>query len=95
MAFQKSVEDFASYYLSRRLVLEHSYNAMDLSCKYLLEELAVICCLAKASPCTFVYPGSLTILKEIAEGKHPYLPEGLLQIDYVKLQLKRRNWVAG
>lgn len=94
--FKKSVDDFAAYYLSRVPGREHSEAAVDLSGTYLLEELAVICCLAQASsPCTFVYPGSLTILQEIADGKHPYLPPSLLQIDYVKLQLKRRNWFHG
>jgi tRNA-dependent cyclodipeptide synthase len=93
--FKKSVDDFASYYLSRNPDREHSDTAVDLSSTYLLEELAVICCLAQASPCTFVYPGSLTILQEIADGKHPYLPPGLLEIDYVELQLKRRNWFHG
>jgi tRNA-dependent cyclodipeptide synthase len=88
--FQKSVDDFASYYLSRSPVREHSDNAVELSRMYLLEELAVICCLAQDSPCTFVHPKSLTILAEIAEGKHPYLPPALQQIDYVELKLKRR-----
>jgi tRNA-dependent cyclodipeptide synthase len=88
--FQKSVDDFASYYLSRSPVREHSDAAAELSRTYLLEELAVICCLAEDSPCTFVHPKSLTILAEIAEGKHPYLPPALQQIDYVELKLKRR-----
>lgn len=87
---QKSVDDFASYYLSRSPVREHSNKAVELSRMYLLEELAVICCLAQDSPCTFVHPKSLTILEEIAEGKHPYLPPALQQIDYVELKLKRR-----
>jgi tRNA-dependent cyclodipeptide synthase len=94
-ALRKSVEDFASIYLGRTPDRKHSGNAVDLSSTYLLEELAVICCLAQTSPCAFVYPGSLTILQEIAEGKHPYLPSGLRHIDYVALQLKRRNWFHG
>jgi tRNA-dependent cyclodipeptide synthase len=93
--FKKSVDDFASYYLSRNPGRVHSDAAVDLSSTYLLEELAVICCLAQASPCTFVYPGSLAILQEIADGMHPYLPPSLLQIDSVRLQLKRRNWFHG
>jgi tRNA-dependent cyclodipeptide synthase len=90
--FRKSVEAFASYFLSRKpSTRAHSERHVSLSCQYLLEELAVICCLAQGSPCTFVYPGSLTILQEIAEGKHPSVPPGLQQIDYVKLDLKRRR----
>jgi tRNA-dependent cyclodipeptide synthase len=88
--FKQSVDNFASYYLSRSPGREHSDNAVELSRTYLLEELAVICCLAEDSPCTFVHPKSLTILAEIAEGKHPYLPPALQQIDYVELKLKRR-----
>ena len=85
-----SADGLHSYYLSRSPVREHSNKAVELSRMYLLEELAVICCLAQDSPCTFVHPKSLTILEEIAEGKHPYLPPALQQIDYVELKLKRR-----
>lgn len=89
--FKNSVEAFSSEFLSRKPHrLEHSQKHVELSCRYLLEELAVICCLAQDSPCTFVYPGSLTILEEIAGGKHPFVPAPLLDIDYVELKLKSR-----
>jgi tRNA-dependent cyclodipeptide synthase len=88
--FQNSVEVFSVEFLRRKTYRQHSDKHLELSCQYLLEELAVICCLAQASPCTFVYPGSLTILEEIAGGKHPSVPACLLQIDYVELKLKGR-----
>lgn len=93
--FQNSVEAFASAFLSRKSSRqERSKQHVELSCQYLLEELAVICCLAQASPCAFIYPGSLTILEEIADGQHPSVPACLLQIDYVKLDLKGRRFLA-
>src|SRR5262249_42973578 len=69
-----SADGLHSYYLSRSPVREHSNKAVELSRMYLLEELAVICCLAQDSPCTFVHPKSLTILEEIAEGNIPISP---------------------
>jgi len=88
--FQNSFRAFSSEFLRRKPQRqEHSDNHVEMSCRYLLEELAVICCLSQDSPCTFVYPGSLTILAEIAEGKHPRVPECLQHLDYVELKLKR------
>jgi tRNA-dependent cyclodipeptide synthase len=87
--FRNSVEAFSFEFLKRKPYRHASSEKhLQLSSQYLLEELAVICCLAQASPCTFVYPGSLTILQEIADGKHPSVPASLLQIDYVELNLK-------
>jgi tRNA-dependent cyclodipeptide synthase len=88
--FQNSFKTFAFEFLRRKpRRQEHAHNHVEMSCRYLLEELAVICCLSQDSPCTFVYPGSLTILAEIAEGKHPCVPECLRNIDYIELKLKR------
>jgi len=90
--FQNSIEAFSHEFLRRKPQRkEHSDTHMEMSCKYLLEELAVICCLAQDVPCTFVYPGSLTILQEIAAGRHPNVPACLLQIDYIELKLKCRQ----
>lgn len=87
---QNSFKTFSSEFLRRKPQRqEHAANHMEMSCRYLLEELAVISCLSEDSPCTFVYPGSLTILAEIAEGQHPCVPECLRSIDYVELKLKR------
>jgi tRNA-dependent cyclodipeptide synthase len=93
--FQYSVEAFASAFLSRKPSRqEHSKINIELSCRYILEELAVIGCLAQSSPCAFVYPGSLTLMKEIAEGLHPSVSACLQQIDYVELHLKRRPFLS-
>lgn len=90
--FQESCRAFARDFLRRKPEREASSEKhVDLSSRYLLEELAVISCLAQEGPCTFVYPGSLTILEEIADGKHPGVPAPLLTIDYVELKLKHRD----
>ena len=91
-AFQESCRVFAREFLQRRPQREDTISRhTDLSIRYLLEELAVISCLAQEGPCTFVYPGSLTILEEIAEGKHPGVPAPLRTIDYIQLKLKHRD----
>lgn len=93
--FQNSFRAFSTEFLRRKPQRkERPGNHVEMSCRYLLEELAVICCLAHDHPCTFVYPGSLTILQEIAEGKHPGVPACLMQIDYVELKLKSRDKVS-
>jgi tRNA-dependent cyclodipeptide synthase len=90
--FQDSCSAFAHQFLQRKPQRqENSGKHVEMSCRYLLEELAVICCLARDFPCSFVYPGSLTILEEIAQGKHAGVPECLLNIDYVELKLKSRH----
>jgi len=90
--FQNSFRAFSAEFLRRKPQRqEYPESHVEMSCRYLLEELAVICCLAQDRSCTFVYPGSLTILEEIAEGKHPYVPKCLMQIDYVELKLKSRQ----
>ena len=90
--FQHSCRAFADQFLQRKP--QRRVNAdrhLEMSCRYLLEELAVICCLAHDSPCSFIYPGSLSILDEIAHGKHQGVPLCLLNIDYVELKLKHRH----
>jgi tRNA-dependent cyclodipeptide synthase len=90
--FQESCRAFAREFLRRRPEREATREKnIDLSSRYLLEELAVISCLAQEGSCTFVYPGSLTILEEIADGKHPGVPEPLRTIDYIELKLKHRD----
>ena len=88
--FRDSFHEFADLFVARRPVLpEHRGRLAAMSRQYLLEELAVFACLARDSPRTFIYPGSLTILDEIASGKHPDVPAGLLEMDYVELKIKR------
>jgi tRNA-dependent cyclodipeptide synthase len=89
--FRQSFFAFSRAFLERRpqrQAAEHHH--VEMSCRYLLEELAILCCLSQDYPWTFVYPGSLTILEEIAQGKHTGVPAGLLQMEYVELKLKRR-----
>jgi tRNA-dependent cyclodipeptide synthase len=89
--FRDSCSAFARQFLQRKPQRQKNAKHVEMSCRYLLEELAVICCLAHDSPCSFIYPGSLSILEEIADGKHPEVPRSLLNIDYVKLKLKTRH----
>ena len=95
-AFQDSCRAFAYDFLKRKpRRQQNNAKHIEMSCRYVLEELAVISCLTQGFPCSFVYPGSLTILEEIARGKHPWVPECLLTIDYVELKLKSRHKLEG
>ncbi|WP_179073052.1 tRNA-dependent cyclodipeptide synthase [Nostoc sp. C057] len=65
---------------------------VELSSRYLLEELAVFTCLIKYDlSIMMIYPGSLLkIFEEIAEGHYPGVPDSLKKIVHVSLHLKRR-----
>jgi tRNA-dependent cyclodipeptide synthase len=90
--FREGCNAFAREFLRRKPQRqESSAKHIDMSSRYLLEELAVISCLAEDGPCSFVYPGSLTVLEEIAEGKHPGVPAPLHAVDYIELKLKHRE----
>ncbi|MBD2678593.1 MULTISPECIES: tRNA-dependent cyclodipeptide synthase [Nostoc] len=75
--FEKNTENFDSY--------------IELSSRYLLEELAIFACLVKDDLSIMIYPGSLLkILEEIAEGHYSDVPDSLKKIVHVSLHLKRR-----
>ncbi|BAZ53967.1 hypothetical protein NIES4103_66510 [Nostoc sp. NIES-4103] len=90
--FANSVNSFARKFIERRFSAsnEEFNHYIEMSCTYILEELAIFACLAESSLSAMVYPGSLYIFEEIAEGQHPSLPESLQKIIYVALSLKRR-----
>ncbi|MBC1237261.1 tRNA-dependent cyclodipeptide synthase [Nostoc sp. 2RC] len=64
---------------------------VELSSKYLLEELALFTCLIKYDLSIMIYPGSLLkIFEEIAEGHYAGVPDSLKKIVHVSLHLKSR-----
>ena len=92
--FETTVRSFAQAYLSRGDKVEEDrtdeLSRMEhLSASYLLEESAIFACLAKKGWSVMVYPGSIKALEEIADGKHPEVPEPLRQMAWVSLHLKK------
>jgi tRNA-dependent cyclodipeptide synthase len=63
---------------------------VEMSCKYLFEEIAITACLVKYGLSIMVYPGSLGIFGEIALGHYPGIPDCLQNIIYVYLRLRGR-----
>ncbi|MBD2525812.1 tRNA-dependent cyclodipeptide synthase [Nostoc sp. FACHB-133] len=63
---------------------------VEMSSRYLLEEIAIAACLVKYDLSIMIYPGSLGIFKEIALGHYPGIPDCLQNIIYVYLRLKGR-----
>jgi tRNA-dependent cyclodipeptide synthase len=63
---------------------------VEMSCRYLLEEIAITACLVKYGLSIMVYPGSLGIFKELTLGHYPGIPDCLQNIIYVYLRLKGR-----
>ncbi|MDO9105560.1 MAG: tRNA-dependent cyclodipeptide synthase [Methylovulum sp.] len=62
----------------------------QLSCLYLLEEVAITAMLIQQGVFVFVYPGTLTIMQELSLGEHPGAPEEFKQLVSVNLRQKRR-----
>jgi tRNA-dependent cyclodipeptide synthase len=63
--------------------------------EYLLEEMALVACLVADGWPMMVYPGSIDSFVEIAEGRHPALPEALQAFQFVSLHLKKRGQEHG
>ncbi|HEY9800179.1 MAG TPA: tRNA-dependent cyclodipeptide synthase [Leptolyngbyaceae cyanobacterium] len=61
---------------------------VELSCRYLLEEMAHFACLVNYGLSIMVYPGSLGIFKELTIGDYTGIPDCLQNIIYVYLRLK-------
>ena len=56
------------------------------STEYLLDELALFCCLSKMNKKVFLYPGTMEIFHEMSNGEHPGIPNELKEI--ISVQLK-------
>ena len=99
-ALQTMVNAFAQTYLKRSEQTESGQVELrlqqqtHLAITYLLEELALFTCLAKAGWPVFVYPGSIKTFEEIAAGKHPDVPLPLKQAIWISLRLKRKAIAA-
>lgn len=91
-AFRASAQAFADIFVGKRLQQdpEHFRYYVDMSCTYLLEELAIFAYLADRGASAFVYPGALTLLQEITEGRHLSAPDALKNLTSISLDLKRR-----
>lgn len=90
--FKASVMLFAREFVSNRFQQEPERLAycIQLSCNYLLEEVAITALLLHQRVFVFVYPGALTIMQELSQGLHPDAPEEFKQLVSVNLRLKRR-----
>lgn len=90
--FKNSVGKFADMFLEhrpqQRFELIHYHR--QLSTNYFLEEAACFAVLAKKGIHLFVYPGSLTVLQELCQGKFPEAPNELKNMVSVSLHQKRR-----
>ncbi len=66
-------------------------EAINLSCKYILEEVAVFSSLSEQGWTVELYPGSeLRVLVEVANGKYPSVPKGLKTRVNVELKIHRQ-----
>lgn len=94
-AFQQLVHDFGDKYLERTAhsIGEARLNEhwQRLAREYLIEEIALLACLAKDGWTTLVYPGSIDSIIEIAEGRYPALPTPLKDLGFVALWLDSKS----
>jgi tRNA-dependent cyclodipeptide synthase len=85
---QKDARSFVTRQAKRdRLAIQPS-KAVELSCQYLLEEVAVFSALAEQGWQVELYPGpELRVLVEVAKGKYYTIPEGLKKRISVELEV--------
>ncbi len=72
------------------MTTEPSDYHIQLSSYYLLEEAACFALLVKRGFQVFIYPGTLTIFQELAEGRFPDAPDELKQLITVNIRQNRR-----
>ncbi|HKX31515.1 MAG TPA: tRNA-dependent cyclodipeptide synthase [Blastocatellia bacterium] len=93
--FASSIKSTAASFIDRRFKNQTEFcvdrsEMMNLSCLYLIEEIALFSCLVKMGWGIDVYPGEeLPVLIEIAEGKYPDVPAELRSRVNIALKLKR------
>jgi tRNA-dependent cyclodipeptide synthase len=95
-SLRRLVDTFSADYLARtaRSIASGpgwSEHWKQLGREYLLEEMALVTCLVADGWPMMVYPGSIDSFVEIAEGRHPALPEALQAFQFVALHLKKRG----
>jgi tRNA-dependent cyclodipeptide synthase len=96
-AFRASVQRDAWSYIKRQKKTDHALAvseeiAIELSCSYLLEEIAVFSSLSEQGWKVELYPGpELKVLEEIAKGIYQGIPEGLKDRINVELKNSKRS----
>lgn len=90
--FHASVMQFAREFVGNRHQddAEHLEYCRQLSCQYLLEEVAITALLIQQGVSIFVYPGTLTIMQELSLGQHPGAPKEFGRMISINLRIKRR-----
>ena len=91
--FANSVKSCAKYFALRHLEQndENFDYYVEMSCTYLLEEVALTACIVQDDLSIMIYPGTLApIFGEITEGYHPDVPDCLQKMICVSLRLKKR-----
>jgi tRNA-dependent cyclodipeptide synthase len=95
LAYRESVEEFAQIYLGwgdKQADTSDEDIRMaqkQLAINYLLEESALFGCLSQEGWLMFVYPGSIKTFQDIAEGKHPEVPQCLRKLSFLALRLNK------
>lgn len=93
IAFAESIRRSANSFVDRRRMELRAQSVtrkrmIDLSCHYIIEEMAVFSCLVKFGWNVEVYPGTeLPVLLDIARGKYDGIPEPLKHRINIELKI--------
>jgi tRNA-dependent cyclodipeptide synthase len=96
-AFRRTVHAFGDEYLARTWrglgqgEASPSERLQQIAREYLLEEIALLSCLAADGWPVMVYPGSIDSIVEIAEGRYPSLPAPLQALGFISLWLDAKS----
>lgn len=90
--FAQSIKKFANAFVGYEMTIapDKYEKFINMSCQYLLEELAIFACLVKKGIPVMIYPGSINTLVEIANGEHSDVPDDLKHLITVALRIKHR-----
>lgn len=75
-SFRDSVKGFSEQYITR-ISKEDATEAAIVSLRYLLEECAILNCIAMEGVTTMVYAGSIQSIKDICAGKFDDIPDAM------------------
>ncbi|MEM1172292.1 MAG: tRNA-dependent cyclodipeptide synthase [Cyanobacteria bacterium P01_H01_bin.35] len=85
--FKSSVEKFSEGFLHSKQIPSSAKN-LEMTCNYVLEDLAIIACISQRGYKALVYPGYLPLFIEIANGEHPELILQLQELVYYEISLR-------
>ncbi len=89
--FNSSIQAFIDTYFLRQSQLSQTPNEHDMSCQFILAELAISACISDMGYRIAVYPGSIGLFDEISAGIHQQIPQALQRLINVGIGFRKKG----